>query len=911
MKKELLSFLVVGGASLALAGGVAVPLAGPRANPEDQARYCWYMSSRYYTNALAAGFNTYIGSLSSTWYTTSPERCRKELDERLMFLDQLEKDGVDGLEQVKIHANKELRERYAQTKMDGSKNASSIDYARTETKEMVRKNAERAAGALKGCPALVGVQTSSEVRDRSFPSWVREYDEACRAALGFPMASNVVQTAPHYSRLADFPVSRVLKADYPLLRYCLWRWKAGDGWNQYQDDVAAIFGEQFGRPLFSMYDPNTRTPPVWGSGGHVSVGGQWCYVNPEPCSPSFVIAEQQAMSRGMPGQKVWTMLQGITYRNRVAPKDGTPPNAPAWTRAFPNAPYITTPPDLLREGYWALLSRQVDGVGVYAWNALFDWPDGDPEKRKGNWYVRTNPESFVVVSNIIANVAVPLGPLFKALPERAPEVALVESYAHCFFAGRTSFGWGYRWGDLGTLANLQPCVLFEEEIARDGIPPTVRVLMMPDCEVLTEATFKAVKAFLAKGGVVAADERLVPGLMPDIQLPTNLLTQYDRSFHGDRDNVELKKGVRELRAKLDWVYRPHADTNDGDIFAHVRTYRDADYVFAINDRRTYGDYVGPWKMMTEKGLPNEGTVTLRRPAGAVYDLVRHVPVRFSVRDGVTEIPVSYETNDGHLFLAVSRPLGKLTVKVEGKSVAVLSDDRDVMIPIEVRGVGKKPFYGVMVDGVWRHDFAEIGKVSVRNLATDSVATVPADLCGIIPDMNDLTEKTINCERKYTGKIVSVDLLDIELPDGRKAKREVVRHGNAVAILARRPDGKFVFVKQYRKAAEEALVEVIAGGLEPGEDPIEGAKRETAEETGYDVTSIRFLTTIICTPGYCEERIHLYFAELSETAHGQDQDPDENVHPVILSEAEVEDGIRNGTIFDAKTLAAWTCYKIAD
>ena len=90
----------------------------------------------------------------------------------------------------------------------------------------------------------------------------------------------------------------------------------------------------------------------------------------------------------------------------------------------------------------------------------------------------------------------------------------------------------------------------------------------------------------------------------------------------------------------------------------------------------------------------------------------------------------------------------------------------------------------------------------------------------------------------------------------------------------------------------------------------GDTAETAEETGYDVTSIRFLTTIICTPGYCEERIHIYFAELFETAHGQDQDPDENVYPVILSEAEVEDGIRNGTIFDAKTLAAWACYKLA-
>jgi len=171
------------------------------------------------------------------------------------------------------------------------------------------------------------------------------------------------------------------------------------------------------------------------------------------------------------------------------------------------------------------------------------------------------------------------------------------------------------------------------------------------------------------------------------------------------------------------------------------------------------------------------------------------------------------------------------------------------------------------------------------------------------------EKTLASERKYTGKIISVDLVDIELPDGRKAKREVVRHGNAVAILARRPDGKFVFVKQYRKAAEEALIEVIAGGLELGEGPIEGAKRETAEETGYEVKSIDFLTTIICTPGYCEERIHLYFAELAEGVHEQDQDPDENVYPVILSAEEVEDGIRKGTIFDSKTLSAWLTYKL--
>ena len=91
------------------------------------------------------------------------------------------------------------------------------------------------------------------------------------------------------------------------------------------------------------------------------------------------------------------------------------------------------------------------------------------------------------------------------------------------------------------------------------------------------------------------------------------------------------------------------------------------------------------------------------------------------------------------------------------------------------------------------------------------------------------EKTLATTRTYTGKIVNVDVLDVELPDGRRAKREIVRRGNAVAILARRPDGKFVFVKQYRKAAEQghvgaqlSLADCYANGWGVPKDPGQAA-----------------------------------------------------------------------------------------
>ena len=122
--------------------------------------------------------------------------------------------------------------------------------------------------------------------------------------------------------------------------------------------------------------------------------------------------------------------------------------------------------------------------------------------------------------------------------------------------------------------------------------------------------------------------------------------------------------------------------------------------------------------MAEKGLPSPGTLTLRRAAGAVYDLVAHRPAKFAVRDGVTEIPVAYETTDGSVFLVTSRPLGALSVRVDGTAVTVETKDADVMIPIEITAEGlKKPFYAAVSGGKWSRSVPGLaGSVRVRNLA---------------------------------------------------------------------------------------------------------------------------------------------------------------------------------------------------
>jgi len=169
------------------------------------------------------------------------------------------------------------------------------------------------------------------------------------------------------------------------------------------------------------------------------------------------------------------------------------------------------------------------------------------------------------------------------------------------------------------------------------------------------------------------------------------------------------------------------------------------------------------------------------------------------------------------------------------------------------------------------------------------------------------EKTISRKTVFEGRILDVDVLEVELEDGRRSVREIVQHGVAVAIIPRLPDGRFVFIRQFRKAMERICFEVVAGNCDPGEPEAVSAARELKEETGYAAQSLEMLGPIFPSVGYCTERIDVYFAEISEQGSTA-FDEDEHIETVILSETEMDEMIRTGQIADAKTLAAWMLYK---
>jgi ADP-ribose pyrophosphatase len=170
------------------------------------------------------------------------------------------------------------------------------------------------------------------------------------------------------------------------------------------------------------------------------------------------------------------------------------------------------------------------------------------------------------------------------------------------------------------------------------------------------------------------------------------------------------------------------------------------------------------------------------------------------------------------------------------------------------------------------------------------------------------EKTLSTQRAFTGRLLSLDVLEVELETGVRAHREIVHHRGAVAVLARGHDGRFLFVRQYRKPVESDLIEIVAGCLEPGESPEQNARRELREETGYAARTLTPLGVIYPSPGYTDELIHLFYADLEPTPAAPQPDHDERIALAWFDAAEFERGIAAGAWRDAKTLAAWALFK---
>lgn len=163
------------------------------------------------------------------------------------------------------------------------------------------------------------------------------------------------------------------------------------------------------------------------------------------------------------------------------------------------------------------------------------------------------------------------------------------------------------------------------------------------------------------------------------------------------------------------------------------------------------------------------------------------------------------------------------------------------------------------------------------------------------------EITLHSRRIYEGKIINLRVDTVELPSGKETRREIVEHAGCTAIVAIDSGKEVLLVRQYRKPVEKMLLEIPAGGIDPGEEPLECARRELEEETGFSAERWEHLATFYTSPGFCTELMYLYLATELQPAR-RDADDDEHIEVVRVPLRKTLELIASGEVCDAKSIA---------
>lgn len=162
------------------------------------------------------------------------------------------------------------------------------------------------------------------------------------------------------------------------------------------------------------------------------------------------------------------------------------------------------------------------------------------------------------------------------------------------------------------------------------------------------------------------------------------------------------------------------------------------------------------------------------------------------------------------------------------------------------------------------------------------------------------EKTMKSDKLYEGKLFNLRVDTVELPDKKYSKREIIEHPGAVSILAITEDDSIILVRQYRKAVERALLELPAGKIELNEEPVQTAKRELKEETGFTAEKVEYLLEFYTSPGFTNEKVYIFLA--TELTEGETEfDDGEFIETEKIHINDLMKMIYRGEIIDSKTI----------
>ena len=476
------------------------------------------------------------------------------------------------------------------------------------------------------------------------------------------------------------PVDGIIEDDNPYYRFYMWWWKEGMGDVGTTRRISDIIHES--RPdIVTWHDPY-RLAPVYGRHAGLSAIGQWTYTFPDPKYTLYVE----------------TLIAGAKPENQMVMPDITTWEYGGWL-APEERGHLTMPYQILRETAWLNLSRSPDMLCHYISSRH------TPANLADQW--ARDPRLFEEMRQMSERVYKPYGPAIRLMERTPRKVAILSSGASGLFpnAGQARRGYVskqiYDFYSALQWAHVPADVVFDETI-RDGGLKDYDILILHLCETLPRSVYREVLAFQKRGGLVFGDSFL------RADVPTAARFDFDfshrrhmdvdrtktegRRLTADEDRDLMLGYARELRRAFEGKYTWPADADSEEVLLNLLEHGDATYLFAVNDRRTYGERFRTWKTMHTEGVPVTARIRVATEADApaLYDLMAMERIAYQ-RDGDA---VSFELTlgpcDGTIVGIYPEAIDSVHVDVP----PALAAGDSASIPIVVTGFSGRAMAGV-------------------------------------------------------------------------------------------------------------------------------------------------------------------------------------------------------------------------
>lgn len=529
-------------------------------------------------------------------------------------------------------------------------------------------SAQRLMVAFRDYSTWSGVLLDSAPRSEAQPGYSAAEKEAYRKYSGQDIPSVVKGGGGvDWRKLPDFPVDRMLPDNHPVLRYYRWFWSEGSGWKAVNEAWCNGMDRrrQDRADVWTLHAPAVCQPSIASASKNVLRFGDRSIDTRDPRLAGLCVDQMLAMSDAN-GREIgiFGILPLCWDREQVVPFNASDTDSQIRLEdRTALARQISVAPAILKESFWMMLARPLEGVVCTSWPALRA-TDSSSSVRV------THPQVYNAFSDVAENVIRPLGPMLARRQKLPSSVALLESFTSQMMAGRGL----YRGGSPRTLevwhalqrAHIQTDIVYEETLlAADGLEGR-NILVMTDCDVLPEGLVGKLKQWQKAGGKIVADENLCPALKVDALISGQPASGVPTSEGGRvaEASVSSPKPPAQplpLFESLGRLFRelgchPKLTCDNPDVILHSSRCGAATVLFVINDRREAGTYVGQHGLVQESALPASTMLNLGRDSVNVYDLTRSAFVLPKRHDDGFIIPLNLGPSEGRVLLLSASPL---------------------------------------------------------------------------------------------------------------------------------------------------------------------------------------------------------------------------------------------------------------